>query len=86
MKFMMGMSSVFHFLELKGIHHGAIQIETVYFDEEYLIYRVQDVSPFRVKAPNLFKNVYPPPEMHNNTINKFKVDVFGLGYNHYKKI
>lgn len=69
-------------MEKKGIHHGAIQIESVYFDEEYLIYRVQDISPFRVKAPNLFKNVYPPPELKNanNHINKYKVDVFGLGY------
>jgi serine/threonine protein kinase len=80
-KFLQGLSSACSFLEKKGIHHGALHLESVYFDEEYLLYRIQDVSPFRVKAPNLFKNPYPAPELQQNvSANKYKVDVFSLGY------
>jgi hypothetical protein len=62
-KFLQGLCSAFLFLQKKGVHHGALQMESIYFDEEYLLYRVQDISPFKSKAPGLFKNPYMAPEL-----------------------
>lgn len=75
-----GLSAAMHFLQKRGITHSALTLESVYFDEEYLLYRVQDVSPFRARAPHLFENQYKAPEVGGTLrINRFKQDVFGLG-------
>lgn len=46
-KMVQGLVSAFVFLQKKKINHSGLSLETVYFDEEYLIYRIQDVSPFK---------------------------------------
>lgn len=77
-----GLCAAMLFLQKRGITHSALTLESVYFDEEYLLYRVQDVSPFRARAPHMFENQYKSPEFNNNNLrpNRFKTDVFGLGY------
>ncbi|CAK76824.1 unnamed protein product (macronuclear) [Paramecium tetraurelia] len=77
-KMISGLSDALLFLQKKGISHSALTLESIYFDEEYLLYRVQDVSPFRAKAPHLFSNEFQPPE-NGQKSNKFKNDVFGVG-------
>ncbi|CAD8092242.1 unnamed protein product [Paramecium sonneborni] len=79
-KMISGLSDALLFLQKKGISHSALNLESIYFDEEYLLYRVQDVSPFRAKAPHLFYNQFQPSENGSNQkCNRFKNDVFGLG-------
>ncbi|CAD8069283.1 unnamed protein product [Paramecium primaurelia] len=79
-KMIIGLSDALLFLQKKGISHSALTLESIYFDEEYLLYRVQDVSPFRAKAPHLFCNEFQPPENQTNSkSNRFKHDVFGVG-------
>ncbi|CAD8166802.1 unnamed protein product [Paramecium octaurelia] len=79
-KMISGLCEAFVFLQKRGITHSALTLESVYFDEEYLLYRIQDVSPFRARAPHLFENQYKSPESGGNLrVNRFKQDVFGLG-------
>ncbi|CAD8170764.1 unnamed protein product [Paramecium pentaurelia] len=79
-KMISGLCEAFIFLQKRGITHSALTLESVYFDEEYLLYRIQDVSPFRARAPHLFENQYKSPESGGNLrVNRFKQDVFGLG-------
>ncbi|CAD8087013.1 unnamed protein product [Paramecium sonneborni] len=67
-KMISGLSDSLLFLQNKGISNSALTLE------------VQDVSPFRAKAPNLFYNQFQPPENgKNQKFNRFKYDVFGLG-------
>ncbi|KAM3134685.1 hypothetical protein pb186bvf_013160 [Paramecium bursaria] len=75
-----GLCAALLFLQKRGITHSALNLENIYFDEEYLIYRLQDLSPFRARAPHMFENQFKTPETYNGLRqNRFKQDVFGLG-------
>ncbi|CAD8070535.1 unnamed protein product [Paramecium primaurelia] len=79
-KMIIGLSDALLFLQKKGVSHSALTLESIYFDEEYLLYRVQDVSPFRAKAPHLFCNQFLPSVNGTNLKpNLFKQDVFCVG-------